>query len=119
MRVTDSQTMDVVEMVLGGLVNKDIVGLINQHGTKAIGITGKDGGLIEARKLKVKQQSPALQQPEIIDIGQVGDVSQIKTSVLETLIPDHFYLASQQHWLIKSTFQLLRLGLSYWLLNLH
>ena len=72
MRVTDGQTMDVVEMVLGGQVNKDIVNLINSHGGSAIGLTGKDARLIRARKLKVTHQGADMQQPEIIDIGQVG-----------------------------------------------
>lgn len=86
MRVTDSATMDVVEMVLGGLVNKDIVGLINRNGGKAIGLTGKDGDLIKARKLQVKQQSPDLQESEIIDIGHVGEVESINTDVLDMLL---------------------------------
>lgn len=85
MRVTTSQAMDVVEMVLGGLVNKDIVNLINQNGGQALGLTGKDGQLIHARKLKVTQQSPDMQQPEIIDIGHVGEVERINTQVLEML----------------------------------
>jgi len=85
MRVTTSQTMDVVEMVLGGLVNKDIVNLINQNGGQAIGLTGKDGQLIKAKKLKVTQKSPDMQQPEIIDIGHVGEVAHINTKVLEML----------------------------------
>ena len=71
MRVTDSQTMDVVEMVLGGQVNKSIVSLINQHGGSAIGLTGKDAGLIRARKLKATRQTPEMTKPEIIDIGHV------------------------------------------------
>ncbi len=85
MRVTSSQTMDVVEMVLGGLVNKDIVNLINQNGGTAMGLTGKDGKLIEATKLKVTQKSPDMQQPEIIDIGHVGEVVSINTKVLDML----------------------------------
>jgi acetylglutamate kinase len=74
MRVTDAATMDVVEMVLGGQVNKDIVNLINRHGGSAIGLTGKDAELIRARKLTVSRQTPEMTQPEIIDIGQVGEV---------------------------------------------
>ena len=85
MRVTTSQAMDVVEMVLGGLVNKDIVNLINQNGGQALGLTGKDGQLIKAKKLKVTQQTPDMQQPEIIDIGHVGEVESINTKVLEML----------------------------------
>ena len=90
MRVTDAETMDVVEMVLGGLVNKDIVNLINQNGGKAIGLTGKDGQLLHARKLKVTQLSPDLQQPEIIDIGHVGEVARINTQVLDMLTNSDF-----------------------------
>jgi acetylglutamate kinase len=85
MRVTNSQTMDVVEMVLGGSVNKDIVNLINQNGGLAMGLTGKDGQLIIAKKLKITQQTPDMQQPEIIDIGHVGEVVKINTKVLEML----------------------------------
>lgn len=85
MRVTTSQAMDVVEMVLGGLVNKDIVNLINQNGGQAIGLTGKDGQLIKAKQLKVTQKTPDMQQPEIIDIGHVGEVAHINTNVLEML----------------------------------
>ncbi len=85
MRVTTSQAMDVVEMVLGGLVNKDIVNLINQNGGQAIGLTGKDGQLIKAKKLKVTHQTPEMQTPEIIDIGHVGEVAKINTKVLEML----------------------------------
>jgi len=85
MRVTNSEAMDVVEMVLGGLVNKDIVNLINQNGGHAMGLTGKDGQLIEARKLKVTQHTPDMQKPEIIDIGHVGEVSKINTRVLTML----------------------------------
>ncbi len=85
MRVTDTATMDVVEMVLGGQVNKDIVGLINQQGGQAIGLSGKDGGLITASKLSVQQQTPEMQTPEIIDIGHVGEVRTINTQLLDTL----------------------------------
>ena len=85
MRVTTSQAMDVVEMVLGGLVNKDIVNLINQNGGQAIGLNGKDGQLIKAKKLKVTHKTPEMQTPEIIDIGHVGEVAKINTKVLEML----------------------------------
>ncbi|WP_421868563.1 acetylglutamate kinase [Motiliproteus sp.] len=90
MRVTDSATMDVVEMVLGGLVNKDIVGLINNNGGRAVGLTGKDGKLIKAKKLKVKHKTPEMTAPEIIDIGHVGEVSQIDTELLDTLVNSNF-----------------------------
>ncbi|MGA1107311.1 MAG: acetylglutamate kinase [Pseudomonadales bacterium] len=83
MRVTDSATMDVVEMVLGGLVNKDIVNLINRNGGKALGLTGKDASMIQAKKLLVERPSEALATPEIIDIGQVGEVTSIDRSVLD------------------------------------
>ena len=85
MRVTDTATMNGVEMVLGGSVNKDIVNLINQNGGKAIGMTGKDGQLIQAKQLKVTHQSPEMLAPEIIDIGHVGQVSNINTDVLDML----------------------------------
>ena len=90
MRVTDSETMDVVEMVLGGLVNKEIVSLINRHGGKAVGLTGKDGELIRARKLTVTKNSPELNVPEIIDIGHVGEVASIDTAVVQMLVKDDF-----------------------------
>jgi len=90
MRVTDSETMDVVEMVLGGLVNKDIVHLINQHGGKAVGLTGKDGDLIRANKLTLKRDNPELNAPEIIDIGHVGEVAGINTSVVNMLTKGNF-----------------------------
>ena len=90
MRVTDSQTMDVVEMVLGGSVNKEIVASINRNGGKAVGVTGKDGQLIRARKLKVNRYSPELKAPEIIDIGHVGEVDKIDTEVLDLVIGSNF-----------------------------
>lgn len=90
MRVTDSETMDVVEMVLGGAVNKEIVSLLNHNGGKAVGITGKDGDLIHAKKMVVSQQTPEMTAPEIIDIGHVGEVESIDTSVLEMLINSNF-----------------------------
>ena len=86
MRVTDSETMDIVEMVLGGLVNKEIVNLINLHGGDAVGLSGKDGGLIKAKKMIVKKDSPELDVPEIIDLGHVGDVQSIEKSVIDALI---------------------------------
>lgn len=90
MRVTDTQTMDVVEMVLGGQVNKDIVNLINQHGGSAIGLTGKDAGLIKARKLKVSRNTPGLDKPEIIDIGHVGEVVEVNTRLINRLVSDDY-----------------------------
>jgi acetylglutamate kinase len=90
MRVTDSQTMDVVEMVLGGQVNKSIVSLINQHGGAAIGMTGKDANLIRAKKLKATRQTPEMNSPEIIDIGQVGEVTGVNTELLEMLVRGNF-----------------------------
>jgi acetylglutamate kinase len=85
MRVTDHDTMDVVQMVLGGLVNQEIVNLINRHGGRAVGLTGKDAGLIRARRLTITRSSPALETPEIVDLGQVGEVSAIDPSVVQTL----------------------------------
>jgi acetylglutamate kinase len=90
MRVTDSETMDVVEMVLGGLVNKEIVNLITRHGGHAVGLTGKDGDLIRARKLVIKRHTPDLDAPEIIDIGHVGEVQSIDTGVVDMLISGDF-----------------------------
>jgi acetylglutamate kinase len=90
MRVTDSETMDVVEMVLGGLVNKEIVNLINHHGGGAVGLTGKDGDLIRARKLKVVSEAPELEAPEIVDIGHVGEVESIDASVVDMLVNGGF-----------------------------
>lgn len=90
MRVTDQETMDVVEMVLGGLVNKDIVNLINGHGGKAVGLTGKDGGLIHAKKMQMTKNDPATNAPEIIDIGHVGEVESIDTSIIDMLTHGDF-----------------------------
>lgn len=90
MRVTDSETMDVVEMVLGGLVNKEIVNLINTHGGKAIGLSGKDGQMIRARKLTFSRNKPELEATEIIDIGHVGEVESIDTAVVDMLIHGDF-----------------------------
>ena len=85
MRVTDGETMDVVEMVLGGLVNKDIVNLINRQGGKAVGLSGKDGGLIRARKLIVEKNDALLERNEIIDYGHVGAVESIDPSIVDLL----------------------------------
>jgi len=85
MRITDSETMDVVEMVLGGLVNKDIVNLINQNGGKAVGLTGKDGDFIRARKIQQQPSSLEAHASEIIDLGHVGEVSSIDPAVLDML----------------------------------
>jgi len=90
MRVTDSETMDVVEMVLGGLVNKEIVNLITRHGGRAVGLTGKDGDLIRARKLTIRRHTPELDVPEIIDIGHVGEVESIDASLVNMLISGDF-----------------------------
>ena len=84
MRVTDSETMDVVQMVLGGLVNKEIVSLINRHGGRAVGLTGKDGGLINARRLELVSKNEK-QASEIIDLGHVGEVESIDPSVVKML----------------------------------
>lgn len=90
MRVTDAATMDVVEMVLGGAVNKQIVNLINRNGGQAIGVTGKDGKLIQARKMEVVRQSPDMLAPEIIDIGHVGEVRAINRKVIDLLVQSDF-----------------------------
>ncbi|QTD45034.1 acetylglutamate kinase [Ottowia testudinis] len=87
MRVTDAETMEVVEWVLGGEVQQDIVGLINQAGGKAVGLTGRDGGMIRARKLKmVDNKDPSVEH----DVGQVGDIDQIDPSVVKALQDDQF-----------------------------
>ncbi len=90
MRVTDTETMDIVEMVLGGQVNKEIVNLIHQHGGNAVGLTGKDGNLICATKLEMRRDAPELDVPEIIDLGHVGEVGKINTKVLDMLIQGDF-----------------------------
>ena len=90
MRVTDSETMDVVEMVLGGLVNKEIVNLINAHGGSAVGLTGKDGALIRAKKMHITRESPELKAPEIVDMGHVGEVSSLDTRVVDLLVSGGF-----------------------------
>jgi acetylglutamate kinase len=89
-RVTDSETMDVVEMVLGGLVNKEIVTLINRHGGQAMGLTGKDGPLINARKLTFVRQAPEMNVPEIIDVGHVGEVASVNAAVIDLLVQGNF-----------------------------
>lgn len=91
MRVTDRETMDVVEMVLGGLVNKEIVNLLNRHGASAVGLTGKDGDLIRAKKLMLRSNAPELQEAsEIIDLGHVGEVESIDASVVDMLVHGGF-----------------------------
>ena len=84
-RVTSKEMIDVVEMVLGGKVNQDIVSIINKHGGNAVGVTGKDGDLIVAQKLRVKKISPETNRPEIIDLGLVGEIKHVNTEVLQTL----------------------------------
>jgi len=90
MRVTDNATMDVVEMVLGGLVNKQIVSLLNKNGGKAIGITGKDGDFIHCRKMTISRQTPEMQAPEIIDIGHVGEVTSVNPAVINMMLQSDF-----------------------------
>ena len=95
MRVTDSETMDVVEMVLGGLVNKSIVNLINHNGGQAVGLTGKDGSMIRAKKMELTRgtlsaDSPELQTTEIIDLGHVGEVTAIDPSLVNALDMGNF-----------------------------
>jgi acetylglutamate kinase len=85
MRVTDNETMDVVEMVLGGQVNKQIVSLINRHGGRAVGLTGKDGGMITARKMKLAGNDEVDN-----DLGQVGEVESIDPAVVAMLDDDDF-----------------------------
>ena len=84
MRITDADTMDIVEMVLAGKINKEIAALINRHGGRAVGLSGKDGKLIEARKLKIVRDAGEDSPAEIIDIGLVGEVAHINLEVLQT-----------------------------------
>lgn len=90
MRLTDGPTMDVVEMVLGGKVNKAIVAQINQQGVKAVGLSGKDGGLIRAKKMKIVFQEDETKPPEIIDPGMVGQVTRVHPAIIQTLTKDGF-----------------------------
>jgi acetylglutamate kinase len=90
MRMTDAPTMDVVEMVLGGRVNKSIVAQINRQGVKAVGLSGKDGGLIQAEKMKIVFQEDETKPPEIIDPGMVGKVTRIFPAIIQTLTRDGF-----------------------------
>jgi len=90
MRLTDEATMDVVEMVLGGKVNKGIVAQINQQGGKAVGLSGKDGGLIRARKLHIVHQEDNDKPPEIIDPGLVGEVTHVNPGIIDTLTQQDF-----------------------------
>lgn len=93
MRVTDAETMDVVEMVLGGLVNKEIVNLINSHGGRAVGLSGKDAGMIRARRMTIERSDPRAEAaaraetraPEIIDLGHVGEVDKVDPELVRTL----------------------------------
>jgi acetylglutamate kinase len=85
MRVTDKETMNIVEMVLAGKVNKDIVNLINKNGGKAIGLSGKDGELIKAKKLFVNEENEFVKTPEIIDLGHVGEVESVNTKVIDAV----------------------------------
>ena len=90
MRVTDSETMDVVEMVLGGLVNKSIVSLINHNGGQAVGLTGKDGSMIRAKKMELTREAPEAQAPEIIDLGHVGEITTINPAIVNALDEGNF-----------------------------
>ena len=86
MRITDSKTMDVVQMVLGGIVNQDIVSLINQNGGQAVGLTGKDAALIKAKKMLIERASPDLKAPEILDIGHVGEVVNVNQHIIDVCV---------------------------------
>jgi len=90
MRVTDEETMDIVEMVLTGKVNKEIVGLINNHGGRAVGLSGKDGNIIEAEKYILSAEKAKDTPPEIIDIGMVGRVRKVNSGLIRSLIDDGF-----------------------------
>lgn len=90
MRITDQETMDVVEMVLVGKVNKEIVGLINTEGGRAVGLSGKDGGLITARKLLLESNKGQEEPPEIVDLGRVGEVASVNPQVILALERERF-----------------------------
>lgn len=90
MRITDEQTMDVVEMVLAGDINKEIVSMINRQGGRAVGLSGKDGGLIKAKKLPKEKVTFDHKTPEVIDLGRVGNVKQVDTTILQTLDQGRF-----------------------------
>jgi acetylglutamate kinase len=90
MRLTDGPTMDVVEMVLGGKVNKSIVAQINRQGGRAVGLSGKDGGLIQARKMQIVYQEDASKPPEILDPGMVGQVTRVDPAVIHSLTREGF-----------------------------
>lgn len=89
-RVTDDATMDVVEMVLVGKVNKEIVNLVNLSGVRAVGVSGKDGNLVEARKMEFVSSNPETHAPEIIDLGKVGEVVRVNTRLIDTLCDEEF-----------------------------
>jgi acetylglutamate kinase len=89
-RITNKDMIDVVEMVLGGKVNKEIVSLINRNGGNAVGISGKDGDLIQAKKHKRVKHSPETDRPEIIDMGLVGEITKINPRILEVLDQNEF-----------------------------
>lgn len=90
MRMTDAPTMDVVEMVLGGKINKSIVAQLNQQGVRAVGLSGKDGGLIQASKMQIVFQEDMAKPPEIIDPGMVGQVTRVHPAIIHTLTKDGF-----------------------------
>jgi acetylglutamate kinase len=90
MRVTDTETMDVVEMVLVGKVNTEIVGLINHHGGKAVGLSGRDGDLIRAKKMTTRKSQAEDVPPELIDLGRVGEVTQVNPDILQTIEAQDF-----------------------------
>src|SRR4030066_2569804 len=89
-RVTDKETIDIVEMVLGGLINKEIVALINSHGGRAIGQSGKDGNLIKAKRKITKKISPDTGTSEIIDLGLVGEIQKVNPVIIHSLDRDGF-----------------------------
>lgn len=86
LRVTDAETMDIIEMVLGGKINKEIVTLINQQGGKAVGLSGKDGEMIKAKKHRFKNNTPETDRPEIIDLGLVGEITSLNSKIILSLL---------------------------------
>lgn len=89
-RVTSHRTIDVIEMVLGGKINQEIVSLINRHGGNAVGLTGKDGDLIQAKRYRKVRQSPETERPEIIDLGLVGEIKRVNPRILQALDQNEF-----------------------------
>lgn len=90
LRITDAETMEIVEMILGGSINKEIVAMINRHGGRAVGVTGKDGSLIQACKLNLALTAPNMKDVELLDLGLVGEISKVNPSIIRSLEENGF-----------------------------